>query len=96
MLKTVTEKMLEKGIPVKGLILTKNSVVVLQEDDVTAYIAEWPGAENITKINVSVTTEDMEGDGEDVDGEEYSEAYDAPDDEPENSDDDDENKPDEA
>lgn|GEM_PF-3208176 len=71
MLETVTAKMHEKGIPVKGFIFTKNSIVVLQEDDVTAYVVDWPGTENIRKINVSVTTEDTE----DEDLEDYSAEY---------------------
>jgi hypothetical protein len=75
MIKTVTEKMHEKGIPVKGFIFTKNSVVVLQEDDVTAYIVDWPGAENIKKVNVSVAVED-----DDEDDDESGADYDCSDD----------------
>jgi len=67
MIKTVTEKMHEKGIPVKGFIFTKSSVVVLQEDDATAYIVDWPGAENMKKIAVSVATEDIDDDYADGD-----------------------------
>ena len=40
--KAITEKLLEKGIPVKGFIFTKDSIVALQEDDCTAYIIDWP------------------------------------------------------
>ena len=60
MLKTITEKLLDKGIPVKGFIFTKDSVIVLQEDDCTAYVVDWPGAATANKISVSVATEDTD------------------------------------
>jgi len=60
MLDAITEKLLPKGLPVKGYIHTKDNIVVLHEDESTASIVDWPGAGDIKKITVSVATEDPE------------------------------------
>ena len=60
----ITEKLLEKGIPVKGFIFTKDAVVALQEDDCTAYIVDWPAAADSRKVNVSVGAEDEDDDSD--------------------------------
>lgn len=56
MLNTLTEKLLPKGIPVKGFIFTKNKVIVITEVESTAYIMDWPEPSMETAEKIIFTT----------------------------------------